>query len=129
MSSDPRDSSASQPPECAGRDDLRRLDGQRVWLAGRYVRVTISQRPSAPPPGGTPGPACVQLDDGTQIMLGIYYQPGGRRDITEVHRLHGKRVRAVGVLHARTPDQYSDTGIIMATMTSPYLAVEAIDLA
>lgn len=120
---------AEQPPECAGSADLRRLDGQRVSLAGRYARVTVSQRPSAPPPGGTPGPACVQLDDGTQIMLGIYYQASGRRELTEVHRLHGKRVRAIGVLHARTPDQHSDTGIIMATMTSPYLAVESIDLA
>ena len=77
----------------------------------------------------SPGNANVVLADGTGIMLELYYEAEGFRDLAEIKRFHEQKVAVVGVLHARAPDQLSEDGIPMQTMIGPYIgSIESITL-
>jgi hypothetical protein len=118
------------PPDpcCATPDDVARLDGRRVTVTGIYRPRAVTMRPAAP---GGPRPRTVAIEtEGGDLMLGVYHAEEGRRPTEEIDRLEGRRVRVVGVVHARTPTQLSPDGVPMATMIGPYIGgVERVELA
>jgi hypothetical protein len=112
-------------PTCCTRADVAALDGRRVALVGRYEPTAVRMRPGRTFDEQAKTVAIVG-DDGANVMLEIYYRPAGTRSDDELARFAGKRVRVVGTLHARTPDQYAG-GTMMATMIGPYLGdIESI---
>ena len=108
---------------CQSREELRAHDGKRVTVVGVYRATRIEMKPQPHRPK-----LHAQLQTpGGMLVLGIYYQPEGRRPAEELARLDGKKVRVVGTIRVRPPTQTSADGIPMASMLEPCLSpVESV---
>lgn len=110
-------------PCCATREELRANDGKRVEVVGTYraTRIEMKKQPNKPP-------VHAQVETpGGMLVLGVYYNPEGRRPPEELARLDGKKVRVIGTIRVHPPTQTSPGGVPMATMVEPCLSpVESV---
>jgi hypothetical protein len=125
--------SAAALPECCKDDtEITRLDGKRVALIGTYRPVFLSKRrgdlPDHSPDGQPATTVAIETGERTSVMLEIYHLAQGNRDLKEIERFRGKRVRVVGTLHQRTPSHVDEDGAELQTMIGPYVGhIERID--
>ena len=85
----------------ASEDDVAPHDQEEVRVVGRYEEVDVRMRP-VPPPRYV-GHAAIVLDDDTRVLLYPVWDPRARRGPDEIARFAGKRVEAIGTLHATAP--------------------------
>ncbi|MBI4237664.1 MAG: hypothetical protein HY696_04490 [Deltaproteobacteria bacterium] len=121
------------PRCCQTYEEIKHLDGRRVWVEGVYERTNVTKRrhESAPQQSGRSGAGPVQILCSHQVgvMLGIYYDATGTRSADEVKRFEGRRVAVAGTLHLATPTQRTPEGIELQTMIGPYLSdISSIEL-
>lgn len=117
---------SSAPACCKDFEEIKAHDGKRIAFEGVYERTAVMKR------GGDEEAdkkaRTVQIvGGGTSVMLEIYYRPKGVRDVAEIEKFQGKRVRVVGTLTARTPTQM-EGDIPMQTMIGPAIVdIESIE--
>jgi hypothetical protein len=117
---------------CTNFEQIKTLDGKKVALEGKYARTAVFKRPFPDEErdrAADRAAKTVQILSGdTGVMLEVYYRPEGKRPDDELGRFDQKRVRVVGTLRARTPEQMHGD-IPMQTMIGPCIVdIESIEL-
>jgi hypothetical protein len=81
--------------------DIETYAGDTALIYGTYVEIDTRKASTSPPVYA--GHAAVQLADGTQILLGAYWQDSAIRPEKERNQLRDKEVIAEGLLHPICP--------------------------
>jgi hypothetical protein len=125
----PAASTPTASPCCASFDDIRAHDRQRVELVGVYEPTAVRRGTRSAEDDAKARTVALRLSGDVSVMLEVYYAPAGTRPAEEIARFANKRVRVVGTLRARTPDQDDGTGGgPMQTMIGPCVTeIESIE--
>jgi hypothetical protein len=111
---------------CSTYDDVKAFDGRRVSLLGVYTPIAVRKGLKNKAEDDRARTVAIVASEALSVMLEVYYAPLGTRSEDEIARFAGKRVRVVGTLHARTPEQSLPEGVAQ-TMIGPCLTeIESI---
>jgi hypothetical protein len=110
--------------EVRAADDLERASGRRGAVVGVYHQVDVRQVAEGPPQYD--GHAAIRLEDGVDVFLEPTWSDAALRPADEIERSDGKRVRAVGVVHARAPEPPEPVAAIVSPCVAPVEAVELL---
>ena len=113
------------PPLCRRSEDIALMAGGRVRVVGDYVEVDARRRPR--PPARFVGHAAISLEDGGRILLEPNWAPAALRSAGERTRFAGRRVEAVGLLWASSPEPPEPIAYKTAPCLSPVESVVAAD--
>jgi hypothetical protein len=118
---------ASLPSCCTTAADVKALDGQRVELVGVYTTTAVRKGKQSAEDDARARTVAIHASDDVSVMVGVYYAAEGERPLGEITRFNGKRVRVIGILHARTPDAMEGTTPIQ-TMIGPCITeIEGVE--
>ena len=99
--------------------------GVPVVVEGVYVRCAPSDPPIAP---SLDTRTCgVETVEGEVLMLGLYHSEAAQRPVSEIERFAGRRVRVSGVRYDNSTP-LPESGSAMVAATTPYIAVQSLDL-
>lgn len=91
-------------------------------MHGVYVELDLRRRPTPPPE--YVGRAGLQLEDGAIVLLEPSWSNTGIRPAEERRRLAGRRVEAVGILHAEPIQPPKPVAFVHYPCLSPVESIE-----
>jgi hypothetical protein len=111
--------------QCETLAAIRKHDGQRAAVVGRYEQADVRKRKEGNPVYR--GHASIRLRDDTGVFLEPTWADDAIRSEAERERFEGWRVRVVGTVHEEPPDPPEPVAYIVAPCVSPVERIEPVE--